>query len=375
MPKKLKARFTISIRNVLERIKNYPNISKVIQTQLDNLSNFKEPPLIEQVHKVIYWLHEFSDWGKELLDELELVVARVEGYEFCGKENLLSNFGTAKDYSNFSSAYSELFLTNFFIKNGIELIQYEPIAKDGKYKADFKICLGVGNNVMVELVTPGERSSDFARKSAFLFEKLERVQSGLSIEVSGFESYDSSDLWRTKVEPPTPKQIEEIITNFRKYAYNISDPELPKELPTLCQDYPRIRITVHRKIPSYEGTFVALSASRTAEGFPGRRIIKLILHEKEHLSPEDCNLIFVDFSNWSRIEWGFLRAEYYRKLLIEELKKNISSRVDGVLTYMLSNKEDEKLINRRILCLNSNKPCLSTPEARSFLKCWKGSNQ
>lgn len=375
MSTKLKANFTINnIEKVFERVKSYPNVSKVIQPQLDSLSNSKQPPLIEQVHKVICWLHEFSEWSTELLEELERVLAMIEGYKFKGKEHLLSNFGTAKDYSNFSSAYSELFLANFFIKNGIELIQYEPIAKDGKYKADFKICLGVGNNVMVELATPGERSSDFARELAFLFEKLERVQSGLSIEVSGFESYDSSDLWRTKVEPPTPKQIEEIITNFRKYAYKISDPELPKELPTLCQDYPRIRITVHRKIPSYEGTFVALSASRTAEGFPGRRIIKLILYEKEHLSPDDCNLIFVDFSNWSRVEWGFLRAEYYRKLLIEGLKKNISSRVDGVLTYMLSNKKDEKLINRRILYLNSNKPCLSTPEVKNFLKFWKRPN-
>jgi hypothetical protein len=374
MSNKLKAGFTISVEKVFKGVKDYPYISKAIQPQLDGLSNLKQPPLIEQIHKVIYWLHRFSDRSKQLLDELERVISNIDGYKLVGKENLLSNFGMAKDNSNFNSAYSELFLTNFFIKNGIKLVPYEPLAKVGKNKADFKICLGA-YHVMVELVTPSEQSIDFESKADFLFEKIERVESGLSIEISGFESYDSSDLWQTRVESPSHKQIEEMITNFRKYAYNISDQELPVELPVLCEDYPRIKITVNRKIPNFEGTFVALGASRTAEGFPVRRIIKMILDEREHLSPDDCNLIFVDFSNWSRIERHYLDSPVDRKILIEELKKNMSSRIDGVFTYIVSNQKDESLINRRVLYLNPNKPCLGTSKVKRFLKFWKAPSQ
>jgi len=374
MSNKLKADFTINIENVLKRAKSYPRISKVIQPRLEELSKFKQPPLIEQVHKVIYWLHRYSDISKLLLRELEGVLIRIEGYEFSRKGNLLNNFGVTKNESNFTSAYSELFLTNFFIKNGIKLIEYEPLTKDGIYKADFKICFDSDNSVTVELVTPGQEITDFETKADFLFEKLERVRSGLSIEVSGFESYDSSDLWRTKVEPPTHKNIQEIISNFRSYVPSLSDHELPKELPTLCQDYPRIKVIVDHRIPNYGGTFVALSSSRTAEGFPAGRIIKLILDEREHLSPDDCNLVFVDFSYWSQIDRHYLDTEVYRKVLIEELERKMSSRIDGVLTYMLSNQKDERLINRRILWLNSSKHWVNAKEFQCFLKFWESWN-
>ncbi|MGH7801865.1 MAG: hypothetical protein ACREOW_14785 [Thermodesulfobacteriota bacterium] len=374
MSNKLKADFTINIEQVVERVKSYPYISKVINSQLEKLSQFKEPPLIEQTHKVLYWLHRYSETSRLLLNELDQILRGVEDYEFNGKENLLNNFGMAKDDSNFNSAYSELFLANFFIKNNIKLVQYEPLAKDGKYKSDFKICFGIDNNVMVELITPGEKSNDFAMEADFLFEKLERVKSGLSIEISGFESYDSSDLWRTRVEPPIRKQIEEIITNFGKYTYNISDQELPKELPTLCQDYPRIKIVVHHRIPNYEGTVVALCSSRSGEGFPVNRIIKLILDERKHLSPDDFNLVFVDFSNWSRIDRWFLDSPVHRRIIFEELEKRMSSRIDGILTYILSNEKDERLINRRIIWLNSNKQWLDEGEVQRFLKSWESGN-
>lgn len=222
MPNKLKVNFTINVEKVLERVKSYPYISKTIQPQLKDLSLFRQPPLMEQVHKVIYWLHRFSDTSKRLLDELERVLKRIEVYEFKARESLLDNFGTIKDKERFNSIYSELFLANFFIKNDIRLIEYEPLAKGGNYKADFKICFS-NRDVMVELVTPSEGKHDFGEEEDFLFERLERVQSGLSIEVRGFESYDSSNLWQTPVGAPTHNTIEEVITNFRKFANNLSD--------------------------------------------------------------------------------------------------------------------------------------------------------
>src|SRR3990170_5711445 len=202
MSNKLKANFTVNIEKVLERVNSYPHISKAIQPQLEEISQFKQSPLIEQVHEVIYWLHRYTETSKLLLNELERVLIRIEEYEFNGKENLLNKFGMVKDKANFNSAYSELYLANFFIKSGIiKLLEFEPLAKGGEKRADFRICLGA-IDLIVELKTPRELSIDFEEKADFLFKKLELIQSGsLSIEVSGFESYDSSNLWRTPVEP------------------------------------------------------------------------------------------------------------------------------------------------------------------------------
>jgi hypothetical protein len=205
----------------------------------------------------------YSNTSKKLLNELERILSRIQDYEFSGKCNLLSNFGRAVDKEKFNSACSELFLANFLIKNGIMLVEYAPVARGGKARADFEVHLGKNNALMLELDTPDQESKDFESKAHFLFEKLERVQSGFSIEISGFESYDRSTLWQTSVEPPTHKQIEEMITNFRTFASKIRDDELHMLLPPLCPDYPRIKITIQRRNTHYSGTFVALSSSRT----------------------------------------------------------------------------------------------------------------
>jgi hypothetical protein len=268
MSNKLKANFTINADKVLKRVVRYAHIKEVIEPQLRALLDYKQPPLVEQVHPVIYWLHRYSDTSKKLLNELERILSRIQDYEFYGKDNLLSNFGRAVDKEKFISAYSELFLANFLIKNGIMLVEYAPVARDGKARADFGVHLGKNNAVMIELVTPDQESKDFESKAHFLFEKLERVQSGFSIEISGFESYDGSALWQTSVDAPSHKEIEEMITNFRKFASKIRDDELPKVLPLLCPDYPRIKITIQRRMPNYSGTFVALRSSRTEREFP-----------------------------------------------------------------------------------------------------------
>jgi len=52
----------------------------------------------------------------------------------------------------------------------------------------------------------------------------------------------------------------------------------------------------------------------------------------------------------------------------------MSSRIDGVLTYMLSNQKDERLINRRILWLNSSKHWVNAKEFQCFLKFWESWN-
>ncbi len=341
----------------------------MIERQLHNLSQSKQPLQIEQIHPIIEWLYHYCHQCKRFLNEQERVLTRIQSSQFLNKQKLLKKLGTAKDKVNFRSAESELFLANFFIKNGIDLLEFEPIGKDGVKRPDFRISLG-GTEVKLELITPNPPSYDFREKENHLIEGLRRIESGLSIDVRGFELYDSSVLRRTRIEPPLYKHIDEIIVNFKEYFENISDNELPKELPTLCIDYPRIKIIVKERIPNYKDTFIVSSSSTSWEGLPIDRIMGKILEESKHLSSSDSNFVFVDFSYWNQIEWTYLGSRIHREILINEMKKNMSSKVDGVFSYIVSNQNDERLIKRRILYLNSIKPFVIQTNMQNFLRIW-----
>ena len=359
------------MQELKQRIKNYPLLSKILERQLRKLSQSNQSLRIEPVHPIISWIDCFCDNRcKQLLNQMEGVLTRIQSSQFLNKQKLLNKLGTAKDEFNFRSVNSELFLANFFIKNGIDLLEYEPIGKNGEKRADFKISLGI-TDMIVELVTPNTPSNDFEEKQNHLIDKLRRIESGFLIEVIGFELYDSSNLWRTRVEPPLRKHIEEIVFNFIEHVKTISDSELPKELPPLCPDYPRIKILVRHRIPNYKYTQVVSSACRTGEGFSIYRTMNKILEESKHLSSDDFNFVFVDLTYWILVELNDLDSPIHREMLINEMKKNMSLKVDGVFSYIVSNQYDERLIKRRTLYLNSIKPLVIQSDIQKFLRIWE----
>ena len=61
MPNKIKTSFRINKSKILCIVKKYPLISQIIKPQIESLIAVKKPPLIEQVHPIIYWLHRYSE--------------------------------------------------------------------------------------------------------------------------------------------------------------------------------------------------------------------------------------------------------------------------------------------------------------------------
>ena len=361
----------INMQELKQRIQKYPLISKRVERQLRKLSQSNQSLRIEPVHSIISWIDCFCDNPcKQLLNQMEGVLTRLQSSHFLTKQKLLNKLGTEKDEFHFRSVNSELFLANFFIKNGIDLLEYEPMGKNSEKRADFKISLGI-TDVIVELVTPNTPSNDFEEKQNHLIEKLRRIESGFLIEVIGFELYDSSNLQSTRVEPPLDKHIDEIIANFRETVKNISDSELPKELPQLCSDYQRIKIRILRRNPNHKYTCFTSDAVRTGEVFPINRVMDKILGESKHLSSDDFNFVFVDLTNWIFVELHDLDSPIHREMLINEMKKNMSLKVDGVFSYIVSNLHDETLIKRRILYLNSIKPLVIQSDMQTFLRIWE----
>jgi len=367
---KLKPNFlSDDVKEVLTRAQNYPLILQILRRQLNYLSKSNQFPPIDQLHPIIQWLNCYCPKCTDWLDKMDRVLDRIQSCNFLNKQKLLRKLGRGKNKVNFRSTRSELLLANFLIRNGIDLLEFEPIGKDGGKRTDFKVSLGC-IDIAVELITPNPPYYDFTEKENLLLEKLMRIESGLSIEVCGFELYDSANRWKTRVEPPLHKHIEEIVSNFIEYIKYISQDQLPKELPTLCGEYPRIRIIVNEKLSNLRHTKVASGASRTGEEFPIYRITDKILQESKHLSPDDVNFVFVDFSYWNRID-NFLGSSFYEEMLIEAFEKNMPLKIDGVFSYITNNQINAELIERRILYLNSIKPFVIQSDIHRFLKLWE----
>jgi hypothetical protein len=371
MAKKQKADFNVNIDNVISRVDAYPLIKTYIKPHLAKLIESRtNPPLIEQVHEVIEWLHRYTKTSVELLEELELIIDNISKYKFINWENLLTSYFSSQDKNNYNSSYSEIFLANYFIRNKIRLLEYEPFTNKLDKKADFKIMFE-NDEYIVELITPSYEAGDFNEPAKFLFERLERIRTGLYIEVSKFESYLSADLHRTKVESPTIDNIETIISNFRKYVYKESPiKDFPKVLPVLCEECPNINITITSDNYDKNKTHVALSESRTGSWFPLNRFIKLILDERHHLNPLSNNLILLDLSRW-RMAWLSLDSPYFRKSIFDKLARIKSSRIDVVLSYILSNQKNQELIEKIILYLNPDFTIKHKKKLLDFLIAWE----
>jgi len=368
MAKKIESGSRISVNSAYKALNDYPYISKIIGPSLDVYKNSQHPPLIDQVNPLIQQLHCYGTDNcnkcENLLQGMDGLLERMNDCSFLNKNNLLKNLSRAKDEYAYRSVESELLLANFFFVHGIDLLEYEPKGKNKK-RADFKISLN-SHEIMVELITPNFPKDDYAEKERSLIEKLRRIESGLLIEISGFELYDRSTLWSEKVEPPSNQHIEEIVTNFRRQA-KISSRQMPIEL-TLCTDYPRIKISILEKVPDYPLTIVQSGASRTGEAFPLRRIIRMVLDERKHFSPDNINFVFIDFSYWNR-PW-FDPDIYFRDQIVAGLEKSKSSRINAIFSYLVSAQNDFALISKGVLYQELKESPVFQNAIKPFLEIW-----
>lgn len=379
MRKRLGIKNKINIELVKQRVNDYPQISNLLESEINSFSEINTPT-IEQVHIFIEWLYRFQDTSKALLYEIERVLNRISNSDVKNVENLFRKLSAANDKEQFDSVYSELFLLNHFILNGIKVEEYEPIIEE-RNLADFKLIFEK-DEVFIELISPHYPQIDYEEKQNTLFQQIERVDSKFLVRISGFELIDFNYGVEGKrpeiVIPPNNSQIQEIILNFRNQASKIYDNKLPVELTKLCETYQRIKIEIVRRLSKEEiehlpdtiGTYVAITGSRSGEGMPIDRFLKIINNEKKHFSTANINFIFIDLSNWSVIDRHYLEHEGYRKLFIENIEKKISSKIDGIFTYMVSNKKDERLLCRRVLYIRDSIVSKQNKELSEFINSW-----
>jgi hypothetical protein len=270
------------------------------------------------------------------------------------------------DRTALMSRYFELLTAMWFTAAGYEVRQFEPAGAPGK-RTDLLVALG-DEPVQVEATSPGPHQNDWVDDAMdHLTDGLSRVESGLVIDVRGYESVSLDPTGGWKLNPKVGAQQQEaVIVEFAKAAEKLDLDQLPQVIVEPSADQP-VEISAreyHAELTTE--TLVAAGWSRSGLVPNVKRLAGKILDERKHLPDDLASMILVDFSRWH----DFRNADYY----LCELAKEIAGRTDPacfvgtcVGTFV---GPKHGLIERGVLATNLE--WQTTELGRRFTHDWKG---
>lgn len=213
------------------------------------------------------------------------------------------------------SRYFELLTAAWFGVSGFDIREFEPAGAPGK-KADLLVALE-GEEILVEATSPGPHQSDWIDDAMdHLTLALSRVESGLVIEVDGYQSLtlEPGRGWSLNPEVRTQER-DALVTQFAKAAEQLDLTQLPQRVVSPSDDQP-VTITArehHEELA--DETMVIAGWSRSGLVPNVQRLASKILDERKHLPNSPPSLILVDLSRWQ----DFRGADYYLRQVANEI--------------------------------------------------------
>lgn len=250
--------------------------------------------------------------------------------------------------------YFELLTALWFTASGYEVRAFEPAGAPGR-RADLLVALG-GEELLIEATTPGPHKNDWVDEAmGHLTLALSRVESGLVIEVEGYESlsFDPGGEWGAVNPVVATQKREELVAEFARAAEKLDPSQFPQIVISPSPGQP-ITITAMKHVEELEReTLVGAGWSRSGLVPNVKRLAQKILDERKHLPDTPSSMILVDFSRWG----DFRNADYY----LHQVATLISGRVAPaafvgtcVGTHMETEggmKEVHRLIERGVLAV------------------------
>ena len=139
---------------------------------------------------LLRWFEQTGDNSHSLLTELESAVNTWDRVNPPGWAEMRRSLGPA-DHRKAYSLCAELVVAGWALTCGIEVAAMEP--ENGSRRADLRLVDGSAN-LTIEVTTPWPAKSDWiAATDERTIEHLERVPSGLVVEVSGYSSMTRED--------------------------------------------------------------------------------------------------------------------------------------------------------------------------------------
>jgi hypothetical protein len=217
------------------------------------------------------------------------------------------------------SRYFELLAAMWFEAAGHDVQELEPAGAPGR-KADLLVSYG-SERVLVEATSPGPHSTDWIEDAMDrLVVGLSRVESGLEIEVDGYQSLtmDPPEGWKRDARIGV-RQQEQVINAFAREAEKLDLDQLPQVVIASSAEQPVTITAVAHHPEMSDGTAVVASWSRSGIAPNTKRLAEKILAERRHLPDDQSSLILVDLSRWQ----DFRNADYY----LRDAAKRIAGRL------------------------------------------------
>jgi hypothetical protein len=291
----LAAQDCVSIDKAQKRAHEFPRLAELVCEQLDRMQGVR-------VHRdtgprLLVLLGETGARTGSLLSKLESAARLFDAVRPAGWDRFCHQIGRAKQQSHFLSMSAELVIARFFHELGLPVLEFEPETTDGK-RPDLLIGSS-SDNLLIEVVAPRPQEGAVDPLNARLRARLERVASGLSVDVSGFNAGpthagDPSDLWTA----PTNADIDAIVREFRRKSALVDPSQLPAPVVERGPGQP-VTIIATGFDSRVEGTVVFIRWSESGLVPNVNRLVNIIRAERRHLPEARPGAILVDLSRWT----------------------------------------------------------------------------
>lgn len=190
--------------------------------------------------------------------------------------------------------------------HGFAITEFEPPTPAGT-RPDLLIKYR-GEHLWIEVASPGPSDDALDPINARLHFGLERVASGLSVEVEGYEAHaGSEDPDLRSDRRVTLAQVDAVVNEFRRNAADLDHVALPQTVVAARPGQPVSIVAVESVPERGDSTFVCLTSGYSGLVPNVKRLVSSIRRERKQLPTDRPGAVLVDLTRWS----DFRDADYY----------------------------------------------------------------
>lgn len=293
----------VSLDAVAARGARYPRLAELVGDRILTLG--ASPAHVDTAPRLLVLLGRTGRTTESLLARLDAAVRFFNAASRPGWKGVRRQLSRANEPGHFLSLSAELVVARWLERQGLRVLAFEPVTQAGK-RPDLLIGRG-HDRLFVEIVAPGTPARAIEAVNSRLHVGLERIESGLSVEVSGYEAHvNSLDPDQDANRVVTKAQADAVVQEFRREAAKLDKSDLPTTVIEARPGQP-VSVAAVAHDPARTGTFVSMAWGESGLVPNVKRLVQVVREERKHLPDDPPGAILVDLSRWS----DFRDAEFY----------------------------------------------------------------
>jgi hypothetical protein len=315
MGRGLRQRIHMPADAIRARAREFPRLAELLGPEIDSL--VRAPVHVDRGQRLLVLFGRTGARTHELLHELEAGIRHFDASNPVGWDGFCRRLASANERSDFLSRTAELVVAWWLDRREFRIVEFEPVTPAGK-RPDL-LARHPAGELFIEVAAPGVSSDSVDLANSRLHEALERVESGLTIEVAGYEAHAGSEDPDQQPGREIPlADVDAVVHEFRENAASIDVAGLPSTVVEARPGQPVRIIATGCDIAGKDETFVTVTSGTSGLVPDVGRLANVIRRERKHLPSDAAGAILVDLSRYSE----FLGATYYRGQLESAIAKH-----------------------------------------------------